>query len=144
MTIPRAVVSRRTLSTVIGTEHPGAMSAEDVAAVKADILNGMEPDRTSISEVILRHYGVDTPELHTLLFYHRTDRGEGNHDSVAIQVPEDNAVIDRMLKRARALKARVVICCDTREQADDAAARVSRELPRHTRRPLESLFLEGH
>jgi hypothetical protein len=74
------------------------------------------------------------------------DRG-GWHPVVGLQIPEaSEALIRRGFAEARLRRARMIILCDTREQADwiaGIAGRVGRELPDHRRIALERAAAAG-
>ena len=73
------------------------------------------------------------PELHAAAFQHKNDPGGTSH-VVALQIPETpGALFVQAMAKANDLKARVLFICDTGEQAEDAAARASKLLPRHCR-----------
>jgi hypothetical protein len=79
-------------------------------------------------------YGV--AELHALFFQHSADRGGIAH-CVSVLIPEAEHRLEIALEQARQLKARVVIVCDTAEQAKAARARSAPLLPDHHEVSLE-------
>lgn len=75
-----------------------------------------------------RPYGV--AEAHAVLFQHREDRGGVAH-TVTVMIPEAESNLETALARACALKARVLLVCDTAAQAKAARDRSCPLLPDH-------------
>ena len=75
-----------------------------------------------------RPYGV--AEAHGVLFQHREDRG-GMADTITVMLPEAESNLETALAQARALKARVLLVCDTAAQAEAVRGRSCPLLPDH-------------
>jgi hypothetical protein len=76
-------------------------------------------------------------EVHAVLFQPTGDRG-GSANVVAFMIPEATpAEIALGLAVARDVPARVVMVCESAEQAKDMAALARAKLPDHRRVPLE-------
>lgn len=75
-----------------------------------------------------RSYGVS--EAHAVFFQHRADRG-GPAPAMSILIPEAMSYLDAALQEAHQLRARVIIVCDTAEQAAAARSRAITLLPNH-------------
>ena len=75
-----------------------------------------------------RPYGVT--EAHAVLFQHREDRGGVAH-TVTVMIPEAESNLETALAQARALKARVLLVCDTAAQAEAMRNRSRQLLPDH-------------
>ena len=83
---------------------------------------------TMISNKYSRRFGCEN--LHAVLFQSCSDRG-GVKPSVAIMTPEALDDLTAALKQAHNLQARLVILCDTEEQAADAKQVAVELLPDH-------------
>ena len=64
----------------------------------------------------------------TMVLVHRTDRNNVRH------------WLKEVCKMATELDCALALSCDTREQADGAAAFAARRLPNHARIPLERMY----
>ena len=84
---------------------------------------------TLIPPQYTRPYGV--AEAHAVLFQHHEDRGGVAH-TVAVMIPEAETNIETALAQARALKARVLLLCDTAAQAEAVRDRSRQLLPDHS------------
>ncbi len=89
---------------------------------------------TLIPPECTRPYGV--AELHAVLFQHREDRGGMAH-TVTVMIPEAESNLEAALVQARALKARVLLVCDTATQAKAVRDRSRQLLPDHREVALE-------
>ena len=83
---------------------------------------------TLIPPQYTKPYGV--AEAHAVLFQHREDRGGVSH-AVTVMIPEAESNLDTALAQARALKARIVLVCDTAVQAEAMRNRGRQLLPDH-------------
>ena len=88
----------------------------------------MTPISTLIPRAYTRLFGCE--ELHAVFFQHRGDPG-GVSPSVMIMIPEGADKLTAALVQTRNLQARLVIVCDTEEQALDAKRAVHDQLPDH-------------
>jgi hypothetical protein len=79
--------------------------------------------------------------VHAVLFAPRTDRG-GPRAVVGLLIPEGETMIDRALAEARRGR-RLVVLCDSRQQADEIAGIVTRALSGHRRVPLSAAAAGG-
>src|SRR4029077_8221192 len=75
-------------------------------------------------------------ELHAVFFQHRNDPG-GSCDSVCVEVPEGMSFFRQAMEVARERRARVLLMCNTRNQADAVARLVSNSLKDHRRVSIE-------
>ncbi len=89
---------------------------------------------TLIPPQYTRPYGV--AEVHAVLFQHREDRGGGAH-TVSVMIPEAESNLETALAQARALKARVLLACDTAAQAKAVRDRSCPLLPDHCQVAVE-------
>ncbi len=69
-------------------------------------------------------------DLHAVFFQSRADRG-GISPAVMVMIPEAADKLTTALAQAHTLKARLVIVCDTEEQARDAKQAAHELLPDH-------------
>lgn len=78
-------------------------------------------------------------ELHVAVFQPNSDPG-GAAPVVAISIPENEAFLPSACATATAIgSARVVLVCDTHEQADATAEEAAAMLPKHRRVALDRL-----
>ena len=89
---------------------------------------------TLIPSHYTRPYGV--AEAHAVLFQHRSDRGGMAH-AVTVMIPEAESNLETALAQARALKARVLLVCDTAAQAEAVRGRSCPLLPDHREVAIE-------
>lgn len=88
--------------------------------------------RTLVDPAHAAAFGCDT-ELHAV-FFEANDDNPGLCAAVAVQIPEISDVqLAVAMQRATQMRARVLFLCDTREQADEIAARASGMLHAHHR-----------
>ena len=83
---------------------------------------------TLIPQEYTRPFGCD--ELHAVFFQYRADRG-GVSPTVMIMIPEATDKLTTALMQAHNLQARLIIVCDTEEQARDAKQAAHELLPDH-------------
>ncbi len=83
---------------------------------------------TLIPREYTRLFGCE--ELHAVFFQHRADRG-GASTSVMVMIPEAADKLTAALVQAQKLRARLVVVCDTEEQARDAKQAATKLLPDH-------------
>ena len=83
---------------------------------------------TLIPQEYTRPFGCD--ELHAVFFQYRADRG-GVSPTVMIMIPEATDKLTAALMQAHKLQARLIIVCDTEEQAADAKQVALDLLPDH-------------
>jgi hypothetical protein len=139
---PLCHLSERTVAQILAGEHPGEMTEEQLKIVRDEAMAAATGGwTTKVPPSVAAHYRWPG-ELHAVLFYHRSDPGTGERESVSIQYPEDSEEYARkMLKLAKTRKARVLVMANTAEQAEWVANILSRALPRHTRRSIEPFFV---
>jgi hypothetical protein len=75
-----------------------------------------------------RPFGLE--ELHCALFQHRADRG-GSSSAISVQVPEAADLIPTAAKLAWRHSVRVLLLCDTADQAVAARRQFAKLAPRH-------------
>ncbi len=83
---------------------------------------------TLVPNKFTRPWGCEN--LHAVFLQHRTDRG-GTLPTVTILIPEAADNLTVALTRARELRARMVIVCDTAKQARKSKRAALDQLPEH-------------
>ena len=83
------------------------------------------------------------PEYHFAIFQPCDDSG-GLSNCVAVSIPEAADQLADAMRQARHHKARVLLICNTREQAKAAALTVAELLPEHRRVSLERSEVGGY
>lgn len=81
---------------------------------------------------------------HHIVFFAPADDSGGPSPVVALQIPEaGRPLIRRAWREAQARSARLIILCDTEDQASAIAARAAASLPHHRRVSLERALAGG-
>ncbi len=83
---------------------------------------------TLIPQEYTRPFGCD--ELHAVFFQYRADRGSVS-STLMVMIPEAADKLTTALMQAHKLQARLLILCDTEEQARDAKQAAHELLPDH-------------
>ncbi len=83
---------------------------------------------TLIPNKFTRPWGCEN--LHAVFFQYRADRG-GASPAIMVMIPEAADKLTTALMQANKLQARLVIVCDTEEQARDAKEAAHDFLPDH-------------
>ncbi len=83
---------------------------------------------TLIPNKYTRAFGCE--DLHAVFFQYRADRGAIS-PAVMVMIPEAADRLIAALTQARNLQARLVVVCDTEEQARDAKQAATKLLPDH-------------
>jgi hypothetical protein len=96
---------------------------------------------TTDFETNVRTFAGSNRDLYGLFFEDVDDPGDDFYN-VMLRIPDHQSKFERYMDLAAALRARVVLLCDTEEQAEHYARRVARLLPHHRRVAL-SRYLPG-
>jgi hypothetical protein len=91
--------------------------------------------RTRLDTPAARRYGG---RGHMVVFRHRDDDGDPYRSFVSIEIPETpEPLITEALQVARAIKGRIIVVSDTRDQAEAMATRITITCGQHQRVPYE-------